>query len=1005
MRRAAYKSISCSGVVALFLLGWPPVTAVAAPVFGKVFTLPQPDGTPVEVRIWGDEFFGHTETLDGYTVVRDSKTLFFCYARLSPDGDELVSTGIPADQSLPADAGLVPHLRISSEAVHAKVRTARARRQQKSGGGLRGGGWPESTTVGHVQGLTLLVDFADDPATISPAAVSDYCNQVGYTGYGNNGSVRDYYYDVSDGRLTYTNYVPAVYHRASHNKSYYTDPTVAQPIRAVELITEALTALDVSGFNFNELDSNHDGYIDAVNCLYAGPCVNNWSEGLWPHQGWVDFYADGVCTFRYQMSNLGSYPTLGTFCHENGHMLCGWPDLYDYDGDSAGVGGYCLMAAGDWDDSPAEPCAFLKYMAGWADVTVLTNGPLHLTATAGINNIFMFEHPLNPTEFYLIENRYWTSREWYMWDVGLAIWHIDLYGSNDWQYMLPDMHYMVTLVQADGWWDLENNLNYGDYWDLWGGSAYPQCTPFTYPDTSWWSGKASGLAIQHISSPAPTMAFDFDVLPDCNSDGLPDDLEVYYGLSEDCNGNDIPDECETDCNGNNVPDDCDVSAGASTDCQADGIPDDCQWGAWNDPTVSVAQNACANAQPVAPGIVYTGSTVGMTPDGNCWCANSDASPDVWYLYVPAQAGVAVVSLCGSSYDTVLSVHSGCPGTRENEIACSDEYCYSQSQVTFWAQPGYKYLIRIAGWRDAAGLFMLSLTGPPVAPLSGDCNGNGVLDACEQVVPHIVGQPASQYVQRGATASFSVSVTSSYASWYQWQKDGVNIPGAYDSSYTIHGVDTRDVGDYRAAVSTVCGTAYSHAAALAIVTPLTIVVEGGGSVILDPPGGYYVAGAPVTLVPQPSDGWLFSHWTGGVQGSDVPAYVTMAEGMTVTAVFEHGQRNLVCSVVGAGWVKQTPSAAAYAHGTQVLLEAQHGADWQFAGWTGNASGSDNSITVVMDRDRNITATFQRVVKSATPPPSQTSPTPSLGLCGIGAGTTGTLILLLLVPMRKRGRERR
>ena len=45
--------------------------------------------------------------------------------------------------------------------------------------------------------------------------------------------------------------------------------------------------------------------------------------------------------------------SIGTFCHENGHLLCRFPDMYDYgerDGDtveSAGIGGYCLMGSGN----------------------------------------------------------------------------------------------------------------------------------------------------------------------------------------------------------------------------------------------------------------------------------------------------------------------------------------------------------------------------------------------------------------------------------------------------------------------------------------------------------------------------------------------------------------------------------------------------------------------------------------------------------------------------------
>ncbi len=52
-------------------------------------------------------------------------------------------------------------------------------------------------------------------------------------------------------------------------------------------------------------------------------------------------------------------------------------------------------------------------------------------------------------------------------------------------------------------------------------------------------------------------------------DGLP--------AFDDCNNNQVPDECEfVDCNGNGNLDDCDILDGASSDCNADGIPDECE---------------------------------------------------------------------------------------------------------------------------------------------------------------------------------------------------------------------------------------------------------------------------------------------------------------------------------------------------------------------------------------------------------------------------------------------
>ncbi|HIO66386.1 MAG TPA: hypothetical protein EYN40_06815, partial [Planctomycetes bacterium] len=49
---------------------------------------------------------------------------------------------------------------------------------------------------------------------------------------------------------------------------------------------------------------------------------------------------------------------------------------------------------------------------------------------------------------------------------------------------------------------------------------------------------------------------------DCNGNGVPDSLDISYGLSEDCNFNGVLDEC-------------DIANGTSLDIDGDGVPDEC----------------------------------------------------------------------------------------------------------------------------------------------------------------------------------------------------------------------------------------------------------------------------------------------------------------------------------------------------------------------------------------------------------------------------------------------
>lgn len=500
----------------------------AVPVFGEIFDLRQPDGSTIKVRVWGDEFYRVVESLDGYTLIRDPESQEICYAELSVDGNDLVSTGVTASRPLPAPMHLKPHVRINRSALRDRVRAARDKLAKSD---IRLFSELEAFPIeppcnGNIKGICLIVDFDDEPNTISPSDINDLCNKIGYNGYGNNGSVHDYFYDVSDDKLAYNNYVPQIYYRAKNNKEYYEDDTESEfGVRARELVIEALNWLDEKGFNFSDYDSDNDGWIDAINCFYVGTFSPlEGEDGLWPHSWAFDptepnssFSADGVSFFRYQISDIKDSPGIGTFCHENGHLICWWPDLYDTDRigsyyESSGTGKYCLMSSGH-DTNPVQPCAYLKDLAGWATVTTLGTPQSNISVTVGVNSFFKFPHPRLSNEFFLISNRQRIGRDLNLPDSGLAIWHIDEDGNNNNQQMTPESHYMVTLVQADGRWDLENGRNRGDWNDLFNAGSVNSCTPFTDPSTSWWAGNSSAMSITNISSSGETMWFDFSIDP------------------------------------------------------------------------------------------------------------------------------------------------------------------------------------------------------------------------------------------------------------------------------------------------------------------------------------------------------------------------------------------------------------------------------------------------------------------------------------------------------------
>lgn len=501
---------------------------MSSPFIGHIFNFTQPDGRSLQVRGWGDQHQAVFETLDGYTVTQNPQSGFYEIAQLSADGNRLQPLPGAAAQPDGGRAAVPRGLRVAPAAARAAGREATSvlgprrcderrleRRQQRqamraaaaAGGIMRAP--PQRTTVGDYLGLCLLIDFSDSPQTISRDDVDHFCNQAGYTGFGNKGSVHDYFLDQSIGRCRYTNVV-APYYRARFAKTHYTDPDVPYGQRAQELIQEALAFHKAQGLNFSGLTSDDQGFVYAMNVYYAGPNVNNWSKGLWAHASALNnpvALAPGKVARDYQFTHMGFELELGTFCHENGHMLCDYPDLYDYGNQSGGVGYYCLMCAGNHANpkNPVGISAYLKRLSGWAGiVTALEHGKTVSLEASG-NKMAMLAK--NDAEYFLIENRQKTGRDAALPDDGLAIWHVDELGSNNEEAMTPAKHYELSLEQADGLFALEKSRDeLGDANDFYAGAA-ARFADDTTPASRWWDGTSSFLTLDQFTASAAAMSF------------------------------------------------------------------------------------------------------------------------------------------------------------------------------------------------------------------------------------------------------------------------------------------------------------------------------------------------------------------------------------------------------------------------------------------------------------------------------------------------------------------
>ena len=83
-------------------------------------------------------------------------------------------------------------------------------------------------------------------------------------------------------------------------------------------------------------------------------------------------------------------------------------------------------------------------------------------------------------------------------------------------------------------------------------------------------------------------------------------------------------------------------------------------------------------------------------------------------------------------------------------------------------------------------------------------------------PSITLHPQDQTAPVGGSATFTVAASGTEPLAYQWQRSGVDIPGATSTSYTLSGVQTQDDGaEFRARVSNVYGSVTSNPARLTV----------------------------------------------------------------------------------------------------------------------------------------------------------------------------------------------
>ena len=422
------------------------VLCFANPASNETFFIKQPDGSSVEVRQIGDEYFHVLETADGYILQKDALG-YYAYADAKGESSGIYARDAQDRNESDAQflAGLDP------DAIYERLYESAPKDDVIFEYGVPAFAKPQikripapdyKLTMSKLRGFVLLVQFPDikfkmtDPKKL----YNDFMNKEGFNENYNTGSVRDYFIKNSMGKFdpSFDIYGPVT---VSGERTSYGNYSLRSKGARLAL-TEALDSLfKQGGIDLSPYDIDNDGYIDFLFMIYAGvgAADSPVSESIWPHVGSLGELgypkdgmklSDDIYANRYAYaneingraytndSNTSIYNGIGTAIHELSHVL-GLHDLYDtkrkhkrktpsYWDVMDNGSYYCPTPALNTrllGCAPPLYSAFERMSLGWLTPTELNvTGPVKLDKLDD-NVAYSVTNPKNPNELFMMEYR------------------------------------------------------------------------------------------------------------------------------------------------------------------------------------------------------------------------------------------------------------------------------------------------------------------------------------------------------------------------------------------------------------------------------------------------------------------------------------------------------------------------------------------------------------------------------------------------------------------------
>lgn len=373
----------------------------------------------------------------------------------------------------------------------------------------------QSVTIpSTIKGLTIMLEYKDYPFPDAVSTFSDLMNKPGYNANGALGSVRDFYYVQTNGKVTITSTVVKV--SLPENKSYYEGTYNGNYVDAA---IERLNMTNPEGFQGLTEDPMEPGYLLHMNFITRGTgegVTNAVSKELYVKNNTTGSIRIGQGNVIALGVSDAPTAAISGICHEMGHSVMSWRDYYNVE--HCNLGAFELMASAGTSKAPQLISPALRLQRNWI-TAVNVSGSVGATYTLTANDytkVHKYTNPNNSNEYLLFHalkiGGYYQSPQdnGQVLPEGLAIWYVDEEGGFSTPGQDNGKQLYIKLVQAD---NLDEMHDHdipgvpdirGDAVDLYGNTnkSFPGAHPFRWKD-----GGEFGITITNISNPGTTMSF------------------------------------------------------------------------------------------------------------------------------------------------------------------------------------------------------------------------------------------------------------------------------------------------------------------------------------------------------------------------------------------------------------------------------------------------------------------------------------------------------------------